>query len=76
MKFNTRYKKPHIWSVAVLAVIVAVLIAAMTATGADNHALPVTIILDIFFLAVIVLLVRAFFAQLEYNPYSYNIIYS
>ena len=75
MKFNTRYKKPHIWAVAVLAVIAAVLIATFAATGADNHALPVIIILDVFFLAVIVLLVRAFFAQLEYNPYSYNIIY-
>ncbi len=75
MKFNTRYKKPHIWAVAVLAVIAAALIAAFAATGADNHALPVAVILDVFFLAVIVLLVRAFFSQLEYNPYSYNIIY-
>lgn len=75
MKFNTRDKKPHIWAVAVLAVIATVLIAALVGTGADAHALPITIILNVFFFVVIVLLMRAFFAQIGYNPYSYNTIY-
>lgn len=75
MKFNTRDKKPHIWAVAVLAVIATVLIAALVGTGADTHALPITIILNVFFFVVIVLLMRAFFAQIGYNPYSYNTIY-
>ncbi len=75
MKFNTRDKKPHIWAVAVLAVIAAGAIAALAADGADKHALAISVVLDMFFLAVIVLLIRAFFAQIGYNPYSYNIIY-
>ena len=75
MKFNTRDRKPHIWNIAVLAAITAALSVILILTGADRHAVPVNIMLVIFFAAAVVLLIRAFFRQLRYNPYSYNAIY-
>ncbi|MBP5225650.1 MAG: hypothetical protein J6Z38_08745, partial [Lachnospiraceae bacterium] len=68
-------RKPKVWSIAVLtAVTVAAgLILVLTKTDA----LYSFLLADVYFLAVIVLLVRAFFKQLRYNIYSYNtIIYS
>ena len=75
MKFNTREKKPKVWNIAALAAVTAAAAAVLAVTGAEPHALAICIILDAFFLSAIVLLMRAFFAQLGYNPYSYNTIY-
>lgn len=75
MKFNTRDKKPKVWSIAVMAAVTAAAAALLAATGAEAHAIAICILLDAFFLSAVVLLVRAFFAQIEYNPYSYNTIY-
>ena len=75
MRFDTRNKKPHVWSIAVLVVIAAVLIAVLTITGADEHAIAISVVLDLFFLTAIMILVRAFSGQIQYNPYSYNTIY-
>ena len=75
MKFDTRNKKPKIWNIAALSVVAAALIAVLAITGAEEHAIAISVVLDAFFLTAIVLLVRAFFAQLQYNPYSYNSIY-
>lgn len=75
MKFNTQDKKPKVWNIAALAAVTAAAVAMLAVTGAEQHALGICVVLDIFFLLAIVLLVRAFFAQLGYNPYSYNTIY-
>lgn len=75
MKFDTRNKKPHIWGIAAPAGIAAGLIAVLTVTGAEEHAIAIGVVLDLFFLAAIVMLVRAFSEQIQYNPYSYNTIY-
>ncbi len=75
IKFNTRDKKPKVRNIAVLAAATAAAAALLAAAGAEAHAIAICILLDAFFLAAIVLLVRAFFAQIEYNPYSYNTIY-
>ncbi len=75
IKFNTRDTKPKVRHIAVLAAVTAAAAALLAATGAEAHAIAICILLDAFFLAAIVLLMRAFFAQIEYNPYSYNTIY-
>lgn len=75
MKFDTRNKKPHIWGIAAPAAIAAGLIAVLTVTGAEEHAIAISVVLDLFFFAAIVMLVRAFSEQIQYNPYSYNTIY-
>lgn len=75
MKFNTRDRKPHIWNIAVLAAITAALSVVLILTGADRHAIPLNMLLVFFFASAVVLLIRAFFQQLRYNPYSYNAIY-
>ncbi len=75
MRFNTRSKKPHVFGIIALAVPAAVLIGILAATGAEAHAAAINIVLDVFFASVIALLLWAFHAQLQYNPYSYNTIY-
>lgn len=75
MKFDTRDKKPHIWNIAILSIVAAVLVAVFIILGAEKHALHIAIVFDTFYMGVIVLLVRAVLEQSKYNPYSYNTIY-
>ena len=75
MKFNTRNKKPHVWGIAVLLAAAVVLIAVLVITGEEEHAIAISVVLDIFFFAAITILVRSFSEQIKYNPYSYNTIY-
>ncbi len=73
MKFDTRDKKPTIYNILFLTLVAAVLIAVLWLMKVDNIILY-SLINVIYLLSVIILLVRAFFQQLQYNPYSYNII--
>lgn len=73
MKFDTRDKKPTVYNILFLTLVAAVLIAALWFMKADDIILY-SLINVIYLLSVIILLVRAFFQQLQYNPYSYNII--
>ena len=75
LKFDTRDKKPNLWSLAALTGAAAVLVGLLLCGGAEKNAVAVCVVLDLFFLAVLVLLVVTFFRQLQYNPYSYNTIY-
>lgn len=74
MKFDVRDKKPKLWNAAVLTGAVLILIAFLLRRGPEENALAVGVILSVYLLAVIALLVSAFFKQLQYNPYSYNTI--
>lgn len=74
-KFDTIYKKPHIWSIAIISAAVAAVVAALLLIGPTTLIVPAYIIIDAYLITVIILLVRAFFKQLQYNPYSYNVIY-
>ena len=49
MRFNTRDKKPKVWNLAALAAATATLVAMLTITGAEKHAIAISVILDIFF---------------------------
>lgn len=75
IKFDTLDKKPKIFNVAVASAAALVLLAITAfAAGGDSFWLS-NLILAVYFLVVIGMLVRAFFLQLRYNPYSYNTIY-
>ena len=73
IQFDTRYKKPALWNIAVLTAVTAAAAALLLKSGQGG--LTVCLVLEVYFAAVIILLVRAFFMQLQYNPYSYNTIY-
>ena len=75
IRFDTLDKKPKIVNVAIAsaAAVVLLVIAAFAAGGAGFWVS--NLILTVYFLTVICMLVRAFFLQLRYNPYSYNTIY-
>ena len=75
VRFDTLNKKPKVYSVAVVfAVALAAVIVIRFTAGNDAFWLA-NAVLAAAFLAVIILLVRAFLRQLRYNPYSYNTIY-
>lgn len=75
IRFNTRSKKPTVFSIIALAIIAAVCIGILAGTGAEAHAAQINIVLNVFFTSTIAVLLWAFHAQLQYNPYSYNTIY-
>ncbi len=75
IKFDTRNKKPALWNIAVLTVIAAAAAVILMRNEGEGNALYLSILLDLYFFTVIILLVSAFFKQLQYNPYSYNTIY-
>ena len=67
-------KKPKVWNIAVLSLVVVAVLAVLTTR--EHIALPVIVLVVCGYLTtVIVFLLRAFFKQLRYNPYSYNTIY-
>ena len=75
LKFDTRNKKPNLYSVLVLSIAVAALEAVLLCGKLQSGILISCAVLDFYFAAVLVLLARAFFGQIQYNPYSYNTIY-
>ena len=74
LKFDTRNRKPKLWNVLIQALCVGGILALMILDGAHKHTLLISVLLDVFFLAVVIQLVVAFFKQIQYNPYSYNTI--
>ena len=75
MKFDTRDIKPKIWNVAVLSALTVAAVAVLAVTGGKRHIAAISLILEVYFACVIIMLIIAFFHQLQYNPYSYNVIY-
>ena len=75
MKFDTRFKKPKLWNLAVIACVCVMVIGFLIHGGAEQNAAAICIVLDLLFFVVFVLLIVTFFQQLQYNPYSYNTIY-
>ncbi len=73
--FDTRDKKPALWNVAGLTAVVAAVCIFLIYNGGQKNAIAANFVLCLYFLTVIILLMDAFFKQLQYNPYSYNTIY-
>ena len=73
VKFDTLDKKPKLWDLfAVTAAAAAVITPLMIK---ETNPLATCILLDVYYLIVPILLFRAFFRQLRYNPYSYNTVF-
>ena len=75
MKFDTRDKKPKIWNVAVLSAAAAIAVAALATMAGNRYILAISFIMAVYYAGVIIMLITAFFRQIQYNPYSYNVIY-
>ena len=75
IKFDTLDKKPKLWNVAALSAVTAAVVSAMVFIGGDKYALAACATVTCYLVAVVFLLMRAFFRQLMYNPYSYNTIF-
>ena len=74
-KFDTRKKKPKLWNLLIQLFFVGGVLLFMILDDAHRHTLAISLLLDVYILAVIVQIMAAFFGQLRYNPYSYNTIY-
>lgn len=75
MRFDTRDKKPKIWNVAAISAIAVAAVAVLATLGGNRYILAMCLVMDAYLSAVIAMLIAAFFKQLQYNPYSYNVIY-
>lgn len=75
MKFDTLNKKPNLYWLLLEGFVLCLAVWLLVWDGADEHALHISLLINAFTLAAIIQLVYAFFRQLRYNPYSYNIVY-
>ena len=75
MKFFSREKQPKVWSIAVIAAATVVIVAIMLLIGGNAWGGHISVVVDLALAATIIILIRAFYHQLEYDPYSYNTIY-
>jgi len=75
MRFDTRDKKPKLYHILLLSVLAAAVLGVLNLPDGAEHVLTSFLVLDVYFLAVWILLLDAFFKQLQYNPYSYNTIF-
>ena len=73
-KFDTLDKKPKVWNILILSLIVWPLVAVLILLP-GTHPVLIEGVLIAYFALVIALLLNAFVKQIHYNPYSYNTIY-
>ena len=76
MKFDTRDKKPKVFSLLIVAAVEAAFVAVLCLKeGGERNEALISATLAAAFLAAVIILAVSFFRQLQYNPYSYNTIY-
>ena len=74
LRFNTLRKKPKVYNIAVLTLVLLVFLAILRGEEETRRLQWGNLALTVYFALVIACLVNAFFRQLRYNPYSYNTI--
>ena len=74
MRFDTRDKKPTVWSIAALTAVAAIILAVLL-TREQVSFTAIIAVICLYLTLTIVFLIIAFFRQIHYNPYSYNTIY-
>ncbi len=74
LKIDTLDKKPKVYNVAILTAAVLALLTVAVLLNREWMVRFCCLLLALYFLAVAVLLIRAFFLQIRYNLYSYNTI--
>ena len=75
LKLDTRTKKPKIYNIAALSLGTALIMGFFMYSPYDQNGLIAGVVFAMYLMTVIVLLVDAFFKQIQYNLYSYNTIY-
>ncbi len=75
IRFDTLDKKPKLWNLLALTCAAAAVIAVPAVIDSQKYIVPISCVMCLYYLAVPVLLIRAFTRQLRYNPYSYNTIF-
>ena len=73
LRFDTRDKKPNVWSLALATAFTVALVGILVAAH-----VPLAYVggaISVYLVVAIVILVVAFVRQVQYNPYSYNTIY-
>ncbi len=73
IEFDTRDKKPNLFNLLIITGIVFAVAGWLLLDEKANTA-AVSMILEFYFAAALVILISAFIKQLQYNPYSYNTI--
>ena len=74
LRFDTRDKKPKLYSIAALSVLALLCFVPLLNAEEALRLRRGSIILTLYFACAVILLMRAYFGQLRYNPYSYNTI--
>ena len=74
LRFNTRDKKPKLYNMAALSAFALLCFIPLLYAGETARQRWGSLILTLYFACAVILLMRAFFGQLRYNPYSYNTI--
>ena len=72
-EFDTRDKKPNLYYLLIMTGIVFFIVGWLLLDEKTNAA-AVSMVLEVYFAAALVLLISTFIKQLQYNPYSYNTI--
>lgn len=75
MKFDTRDKKPKLYSLLALTVAVIATITVLSIIDGSKYAATCCLIVAVHSLVAVLSLLWAFREQLRYNPYSYNTIF-
>ena len=75
MKFDTRDKKPKLYSLLALTVAVIATITVLSVIDGPTYAATCCLIVAVHSLVAVLSLLWAFREQLRYNPYSYNTIF-
>ena len=75
IRFDTRGKKPKVWSIAILSAVMLAGVLILLGLGGQEAYLMADLLAALYCAVTVVLLLDAWFKQLGYNPYSYNTIY-
>ncbi len=76
-RFDTRNKKPKLWSLLILSAVTALILALVLIIFGNSHASVAVCesLLCAYLTAALIILAVSFVHQMQYNPYSYNSIY-
>ena len=75
LKFDTRDKKPKLYHLLAESIAVAAVAVLWGRADPQGSTVWISIFMAAFYLAVVIQLLAAFFAQMQYNPYSYNTVF-
>ena len=65
VRFDTRDKKPKIWNVAVISAAAVIAVAVLAAMSGKRYITAISLILEAYYVCVIIMLITAFFRQLQ-----------